>query len=238
VSSIGFKDPRTQEGELLWASRFPKEWVDERNDELGKQIASAQLQQRPAPADGLIFADEMFPTADVTELAVKTGAEKVIVSIDCTFKAAANSDYVAMLVFVRFKGKWYLVDGVNERLDFVATLKTIKAIADKWMPHEFLVEDKANGTAIIRMMRDHFNNVTAICPTESKEARASAASAILLRGNVLFFKQQPVVDALIDQALQFPMGRHDDMVDALTQFVNKVLNVRQPSTDWLGFGGV
>jgi len=236
VSSIGFKDPRSVDGELLWESRFATDWVEERNDALGKQVASAQLQQRPAPSDGLVFADEMFPSAEESETSIMAQADRVVLSIDCTFKDSASGDFVAMLVFARAKGQWYCVGGINERLDFVATLEAIKELTAKYRPSEYLIEDKANGSAVMRLMRDAFENVIPIVPRESKLARASAASSLLMRGNVLFLKNKPVVDALIDQCLSFPMGRHDDLVDALTQFVNKTLNIRQdvPSLNFFG----
>ena len=60
MTSIGFPDPRTQPGELLWPERFgPKEIADLKIS-LGSYAAAGQLQQRPSPAGGGIFKRHWF----------------------------------------------------------------------------------------------------------------------------------------------------------------------------------
>src|SRR5579862_1529352 len=60
VTSIGFSDPRTEIGELLWPERFgPKEIADLKIS-LGSYAAAGQLQQRPSPAGGGIFKRHWF----------------------------------------------------------------------------------------------------------------------------------------------------------------------------------
>lgn len=60
-TSIGFVDPRTEEGELLWPERFDSRSVDELSRALGEYGASGQYQQRPAPRYGGIFNRNWFP---------------------------------------------------------------------------------------------------------------------------------------------------------------------------------
>lgn len=55
VTSLGFEDPRTEPGELLWPERFGRAEIDSLKKSLGSYRAAGQLQQRPAPADGGIF---------------------------------------------------------------------------------------------------------------------------------------------------------------------------------------
>lgn len=59
-SSIGFKDPRTKEGELLWPKVFTRRKVAELKIELGEYRSAGQLAQRPAPAGGGVFKTKGF----------------------------------------------------------------------------------------------------------------------------------------------------------------------------------
>jgi hypothetical protein len=47
ATSIGFSDPRTEQGELLWPERFGPQEIAELKINLGSYAAAGQLQQRP-----------------------------------------------------------------------------------------------------------------------------------------------------------------------------------------------
>ena len=59
-TSIGFKDPRTKEGELLFPARFPKEVVERDKHAMGSYACAGQFQQRPAPRGGGIIKRDWF----------------------------------------------------------------------------------------------------------------------------------------------------------------------------------
>lgn len=55
TTSIGFSDPRTVEGELLFPERFPEQVVTDLENVLGVYGTAGQLQQRPTPRTGGFF---------------------------------------------------------------------------------------------------------------------------------------------------------------------------------------
>jgi predicted phage terminase large subunit-like protein len=55
VTSIGWKDPRDSDGELLWPERFGHPEVASLKSNLGSWRAAGQLQQRPEPQGGGII---------------------------------------------------------------------------------------------------------------------------------------------------------------------------------------
>jgi hypothetical protein len=55
ITSIGWSDPRTVAGELLWPERFVQAEIDALKRSMGSYAAAGQLQQRPAPAEGRLF---------------------------------------------------------------------------------------------------------------------------------------------------------------------------------------
>jgi len=59
-TSIGFIDPRSNDGELLFPERFSHATVDMLEKTMGSYAAAGQLQQRPAPRDGGMFKRSWF----------------------------------------------------------------------------------------------------------------------------------------------------------------------------------
>src|SRR5690606_6669483 len=64
TTSIGFTDPRTEEGELLFPGRFPREVVDRDRKVMGEYAYAGQMQQRPAPRTGGFFRWERLEVVD------------------------------------------------------------------------------------------------------------------------------------------------------------------------------
>jgi predicted phage terminase large subunit-like protein len=59
-TSLGWSDPRTEEGELFWPERFDEKSTKRLEGQLGHYAASAQMQQNPIPRAGKTFDAENF----------------------------------------------------------------------------------------------------------------------------------------------------------------------------------
>ena len=94
-TGIGWSDPRTEEGELLWPERYPLPEIERLRRTLGSFAFASQYQQRPAPASGGVWKRNWFRFYRRSELAAIAKFDYVVASWDCTFKDAATSDYVA-----------------------------------------------------------------------------------------------------------------------------------------------
>jgi predicted phage terminase large subunit-like protein len=93
-------------------------------------------------------------------------------------------------------------------------------LSEKWpKAHAKLIEDKANGPAVIAMLRHEVDGLIAVNPEGGKEARANAVSPQIEAGNVYLpeVSTAPWIDAFIEECAVFPNGPHDDQVDAMTQ---------------------
>lgn len=60
VTSIGWEDPRDEDGELLWVERWNAENVAKIERNLGPYMASGRLQQSPSPKGGGIVRDDWW----------------------------------------------------------------------------------------------------------------------------------------------------------------------------------
>lgn len=212
VTSIGFKDPRTTDGELLFPERFSESQVKELEATMGSYAVAGQLQQRPVPAGGGLFKAEWLKFWSAETLPDKF--DSYVSSWDLTFKETATSDFVVGQIWGKKKGCFYLLDQVRGRMDFVKTRRAFIDLAEKW-PNVIrkLVEDKANGPAIISALKETVSGITPVTPKESKEARASSITPLFEAGNV--FLPPPdfypwVKKELVPEMLSFPAGAHDD----------------------------
>ena len=114
--------------------------------------------------------------------------------------------------------KRFILDVVNEHLDAAATEGEIRRLRNKhWPISAVIVEDKANGPAVIQRLQANIPGVVAINPKGGKIARMFAAAPEWQAGDWYADRRAPSTEAFIEQITTFPSGRYDDMVDAMTQ---------------------
>lgn len=240
ATSTGFIDPRQEHGELLWPERFGPGEIENLKVSLGSYAAAGQLQQRPSPAGGGIFKRHWFrywqprganlppvivrlPDGTQTSIAaveIPHRVDEQIQSWDCAFKDLDTSDYVVGQVWGRLGAMYFLGDQVRARIDCPATVKAVRELSQKW-PNTLakLIEDKANGSAVIQFLQHQIPGIIPVNPEGGKVARAQAVSPLIEAGNVYLPHPDcaPWVGDFIEECAAFPNGAHDDQVDAMTQ---------------------
>lgn len=223
VTSLGVADPRTKEGELLFPSLFPKAVLEQSKKDLGSIDYSAQHQQLPVPMSGGIFQREWFEKNYYTKLPI--AFHEVIASWDMSFKDTKSADYVVGQIWGRLGSDVYLIYERRGQMNYPATRKAVEEVS---RAHPLallkLVEDKANGPAIIDDLRGKIPGLVAVEPDGSKEARAAAVSPMCEAGNVHLPDPAlwPEVSEWLDEICTFPKGVHDDRVDSFTQALRRL----------------
>lgn len=225
----------------------PEEAVErwrETEEQVGSYAWTALYQQSPSPANGDIFNGDWWrfwtinpanATEDgrVVHIDATTLAGRWLDSWDLAFKGTDSSDFVVGQRWVERAPHKYLVGQARARMDFVQTLNVMRAWSEPDSVsgtgrhvYERLVEDAANGPAVIATLRDEISGLVPIPAWGPKPARARAVAPDVEGGNVFLpFPGDPgnewVADLLAEIAA-FPHGRHDDAVDALTQALNRL----------------
>jgi predicted phage terminase large subunit-like protein len=146
-----------------------------------------------------------------------------VLSVDCTFKDLESSDYVALQAWGRKDARHYLLRRIKERLNFAATVLAVRALHASFPDAiAVLVEDKANGTAVIETISAEIPGVIPITPDGGKVARAYAMQPEQEAGNIFLPDPsiEPGIDVFLSEASAFPGAPNDDEVDAMTQYVN------------------
>lgn len=203
-------------GEPLWPERYGYSFIAER-----KRYPSSfnsLYQGRPTSQEGNILNRKWWKYYDVLpELALE------IMSIDATFKDEDDSDFVSIQVWGKVGANTYLKDRVKARMNFPTTIQTILNMVKKHPnAHVKLVEDKANGPAIIAMLQNKIGGMIAINPQGGKVARVNAVSPYIEAGNVYLPRQAEWIHDFVEECAAFPKGKNDDDVDAMSQALNRM----------------
>jgi predicted phage terminase large subunit-like protein len=156
------------------------------------------------------------------------GRALVIQSWDLTFgtiqngrKRATSGDYVAGQVWAVIGSKWILIDRFHERATFTQTVSQIQMMAARWpQTSRVYVEKAANGAALLDTLRKRAALIKPVTPLGSKEVRALAIQPVVDEGNVAVL-DTVYSDGMFQEFRDFPFGKHDDEVDAMTQAIQQ-----------------
>jgi len=217
TTRIGWTDPRTTAGELMFPDRFPEAQVAELERSLGSYAAAGQLQQRPSPRGGGIIKDEWWryytqpPLMDwraiYADTAQKTGMENDYSVFQCWGRARNGS--AVMLDQVR--GKWEAPELLVQARAFWAKHKLSSTVPLR----AFKIEDKVSGTGLIQTLKREGIPVLSIQRNRDKVSRGHDVAPMIESGNVLLPRDAPWLSELLAEASVFPAGKHDDQLDPL-----------------------
>lgn len=228
TTSLGRKDPRTEEGELLNPERAPEAAVRRQERELGPVAAAAQLQQRPPSSGGHVFEAAWFAKRWTHIPAHCSWLQ----SWDMSFKGTDGTSWVVGQVWAWLGADIYLVHQIRRRMGFAETLEAVIELTRMYPDAiEKLVEAKANGPGIVDMLKSRVVGLTLVEPEGGKEARANAVQPVVKAGNVWLpakcrwqgaHADEDCLAIYIAEMTGFPLALHDDQVDATTQALLRI----------------
>lgn len=214
----------------------------------GARTWASLYQGRPSPDEGGLLDPSWWTTYDVPLWLERADGVRYVVdattnpdveliqSWDMTFKDTKGSDYVVGQVWLRRGVHAFLLEQVRGRWSFSETCRQVVALSARW-PQALakLVEDKANGPAVMNALRATVPGLIPVEPEGSKYARAAAVSPLVQGGNVHVPDPglAPWVGDLVEEAKAFPHGANDDQVDALSQALHRLLLVPLLSDDYV-----
>lgn len=224
--SEGEGDPLGRaEGEPLWPEWFDADALAQMQKTAGSRDWAALYQGHPAPAEGSIIRRGWWQEYPLAPQVMAQNTDRIIQSWDCTFKDSATSDYVVGQVWGVRGANAYLLDQIRAQMDFPTTVRAVKALSAKWPRCAAkLIEDKANGTAVLQTLRREVPGLIPVEPEGGKVARVNAVAPFIEAGNVYLPAQEPWVGDFVEECASFPGGKHDDQVDAMSQALTHLLS--------------
>jgi predicted phage terminase large subunit-like protein len=190
---------------------------------------SAMYQQAPKALGGNVFREKNDAGLPCIQFYYPKDLpkkfDKIINSWDCTFKDSDGTDYVVGQAWGKIGANSYLLDQDRDRMSFSKTVLQVVAMRKKWEgTSEVLIEDKANGPAVIDVLKKEVPGLVPIEPDGSKLARAHAVTWVWEAQNIFIPHPDvtPWVKAWIDEITIFDKGANDDQVDAFTQALRRL----------------
>lgn len=207
-----------EEGDLLNPSRFDRASLDNLKKSMGSLQFAGQFQQTPAPAGGIIFKREWL-----TQFFKQPPSLPMLIqSWDQPFTKSEGSAKCAGVVMGRRGADLYMLDLVNEKMEFTESVAAMRTLSGKWpKARAKVVENKANGPAIVSLLKKEIPGLVEFNPRGSKEERALSITPYLEAGNLHLPDPatHPWVHDFIEDLLRFPKGTYKDTVDAFVQAV-------------------
>jgi hypothetical protein len=221
-----------QAGEALCPERFPLPELLKIRARLGGYWWAALYQQRPSPASGSIFLRQWLRPPFPREQSSQRHYALLALSCDLSFKGEAESDYCGFClagllapparngiprsgesqgpmapVALEIEVLW----AARHRFGLPEVIRCLEALEQQGLrPHAVLIEDAANGPAVLQTLRRRVPGMLPIIARGSKETRAHAVAPLLAAGQIRFHhRAQP----LVEEAIRFPRGSKD-LVDA------------------------
>jgi len=184
---------------------------------------SALEQGDPTPKGGGLFQKEWINRYTSTPEAQASVCEYKLISVDASFKDTKNSDNCAIVVFGRRGNLLFILDEDVGKMDYPALKARLTVMATKYPSATIVIEDKANGSALIAELKKELPRVIAFDPTPygNKASRAQVAADRYQGGSILH--PEPGQAAFIEEFElelgRFPYSKRDDRIDALSQAV-------------------
>ena len=106
-----FRDPRLEDGELLWPSHVPDKVLRTLENSMGPYSAAGQLQQRPSPRDGGTFKRGWFPITKTLPLDMTYARGWDLAASEAkTTKSDPDWTATVLIGFSRSQKRWYVLD--------------------------------------------------------------------------------------------------------------------------------
>ncbi len=215
-------------GEALWPERYPVASLERIRRNVGPREWSALYQQKPQPDEGTYFQRDWFKrhTERPGNLAVYGTSDYAVTD--------NGGDYTVHRVWgIDPEGAIYLIGGwrgqtasnvwVEEKLNLIERFKPFC-----WFGEGGVIQ-KAIEPMLTRRMRERrvYCRMEWVSSIHDKPTRARGFQARASMGMVSL-PTGPDGDAVLDEYLRFPAGKHDDEVDCAS-LIGRVLDEAHPA---------
>ncbi len=205
-----------QPGDALWPERFNTEHLENTREKIGAYSFASLYQQHPVPAEGGMFKKEWFTNifdSPPRGLIWKRG-------YDLAITANPTSDYTASYrVAYDKEGNLWVDGGFRKRIEYPDQRRYVLGRIREETDTEHGIEASANGTPVYQEIRKEVRlqgrAFRAIQVKGDKATRAAAWLNLAAEGKLRLVRAGWNKE-FIDECCVFPLGTHDDQVDAVS----------------------
>ena len=206
----------------LWPERFSIEFLKQQLEEMGERLFSSIYQQKPLDMSGSFFNTDYLQFQENTRTQYAYG--QTVRSWDLAYSDESKgniNDYTASCLMTRTLSNHYIIHEITSE-QYGDNLKNIlRSTAYIDTPNTpILIETGTVGGAsefLFKEYRDNYlqgYNVKQSKPIGSKVDRATPFRDAILDGKIIIDLPDHQRDKLLKQIQSFPLGKHDDIIDA------------------------
>lgn len=208
----------SDKGEPLWPDQYDLKALERIKLAVGPRDWSALYQQRPAPEEGDYFKSDWLKT--VTQLPPR-GSLRVYGASDYAVTSAGGDYTVHVVVGLDPEGRMYLLDMWRGQTASDQWVEAFCDLAEKWKPIGWAEETGQIKSGVgpflqKRMMERKTYVAREAFPTRGDKAvRAQSIRGRMAMNGLYMLADAPWRADLHSEMMSFPVGVHDDQVDAL-----------------------
>ena len=136
-------------------------------------------------------------------------------TLDVAVTTEERSDYTVIISFAQANGKLYVEDVVRRKMESPDIIPEAKRLASQNNWSHICIENQGLSKPFIQEAGRSGLRVREIRAEKDKITKSLPLSARMEAGDILFRKDAPWLADLERELLTFPVGKNDDMVDAL-----------------------
>lgn len=213
------------EGGSYWPEYITLEDLNQTMEGSTRSDWASLYLQSPVGDDGNVFNKDDFQDWDDDD---PPECDEIIQTLDTAFSTKATADYSVIQTWGIFhvplideQGYEYqepnaiLLNQERGRWTYPELRRQAAEQYRKFKPDRIIVEQKASGQSLIQDLRLNKLPVLPFQPDRDKVSRAHAVTGMIERGRVWLPLKKKYAAELLQEALEFPKGAHDDSVDAM-----------------------
>jgi predicted phage terminase large subunit-like protein len=215
----------------LWGDHFTYDKLMGIKQELGEYWFSAMYQQEPQPAEGAIFNrswikyyDQLPYNDDWTtytgfDLAISE-KETADYTCSCTARVDPRTNDI------------YVIDWTREHISAPQQANQVIAMYDRWQPAVIGVETNAYQAALPQFVLQKRLIPIKNMPTfKDKVTKITSGFTMFEQGKVYLPVNHPLLAEFENEYVRFPLGTHDDLLDATNMVIELAKMGNNPFTE-------
>lgn len=219
-----------EDGSPLWAERYTREFLEAQREEMGERLFSCIFQQRPLDETGSFFnVEELIFHEEQIDLS-QYGQVTVCRSWDLAYsdesKGNVNDSTAGVKMYKLNENEFAITDIQHGQYGEGLKAKLMSVAKQDTSIVPILIESGTVGGAAKFLYKEYASYLNGFIthqsePIGSKSDRAYAFRQAILDNKIHVYLHNPQVRGeFIKQMRAFPLGKHDDIVDACSYAFN------------------
>ena len=217
------------EYEVLWPEKWNIFQLLYNKHDIGPIMFDREKQNDPSGMKGRILKEEWLQYYDQKDLPEDL---TIYMGVDLAATVNVTSDYMCLcsVGYSPTVNKAYLLDFYRRQCTFPEQIAAIEDFAYKWSPIRITIESNAYQNAMVQYQ--HAMNMLPVVgsPTsKDKITRMLAMTPYISTGRILFNQDVNNWNSFLEEYVQFPASKHDDMLDSLSICLKPIMSTGEVS---------